>query len=235
MGNARGGEVNVPIDWSRVRGITFDAGGTLLAPWPSVGDVYAEVARRHGVNVEAADLTERFRKAWRGRGAFQYALKSWEQLVDETFEGLCAPPSGTFFPELYEAFAKPAAWRVYDDVWATLEGIRDRGLPMAIISNWDERLLPLLKKMGLAEFFSAFLISNHVGACKPDPKIFQAASMALNVPAANLLHVGDSQSEDFDGSRAAGFQGVLVDYSSEGLRRPIRTVLSGLEMNGRKV
>ncbi len=32
----------IPFDLSGVRAVTFDAGGTLLTPHPSVGEVYAE-------------------------------------------------------------------------------------------------------------------------------------------------------------------------------------------------
>ena len=35
-----------------VKAVTFDVGGTLIEPWPSVGHAYAEVAQRHGVEVE---------------------------------------------------------------------------------------------------------------------------------------------------------------------------------------
>ena len=30
-----------------IQAVTFDVGGTLIRPWPSVGHVYAEVAARH--------------------------------------------------------------------------------------------------------------------------------------------------------------------------------------------
>ncbi len=34
---------------ARIRTVTFDVGGTLIRPWPSVGHVYAETAAGHGV------------------------------------------------------------------------------------------------------------------------------------------------------------------------------------------
>src|ERR1700722_18252190 len=49
-----------------VHAITFDVGGTLIQPWPSVGHVYAEVAARHGIKPEAAEtLNQRFAAAWK--------------------------------------------------------------------------------------------------------------------------------------------------------------------------
>src|SRR5262249_44700851 len=49
-----------------VRAITFDVGGTLIQPWPSVGHIYAEVAAHHGrrdISVEA--LNRQFAAAWK--------------------------------------------------------------------------------------------------------------------------------------------------------------------------
>src|SRR5580700_10426449 len=43
-----------------IRAVTFDVGGTLIEPWPSVGRVYAEVAARHGLEVAAEDLDRQF-------------------------------------------------------------------------------------------------------------------------------------------------------------------------------
>jgi hypothetical protein len=50
---------------SGIRAVTFDVGGTLIEPWPSVGRVYAEVAARHGVEVAAEAWTVNL--PWLGR------------------------------------------------------------------------------------------------------------------------------------------------------------------------
>src|SRR4051794_26344427 len=38
--------------WTGIDGIVFDAVGTLIDPYPSVAEVYAEAARRQGVHIE---------------------------------------------------------------------------------------------------------------------------------------------------------------------------------------
>ena len=45
--------------------VYFDAGGTLLDPYPSVGAVYAQAGRRHGLSASATDLELAFRENWR--------------------------------------------------------------------------------------------------------------------------------------------------------------------------
>ena len=41
---------------SKFKAVFFDAGGTLLHPFPSVGEIYEEVASRYGCRVNANEL-----------------------------------------------------------------------------------------------------------------------------------------------------------------------------------
>ena len=196
----------------QIRAVTFDIGGTLIQPWPSVGHVYAEVARRHGVkDVSPEFLEARFKAAWRGRKHFNETRTGWQELVDEAFHGLAAqPPSATFFPELYERFAHAEAWRIFDDVLPTLDALAARGVRLGVISNWDERLRELLRRLHLDAYFESIIISCEVGSSKPAPVIFEQAAARLDLPPASILHVGDSMEMDLQGARAAGFRSVQV-------------------------
>lgn len=189
-----------------IQAVTFDVGGTLLAPHPSVGAVYARVAAAHGFpGLSPEDLTQRFHRAWGRRGTFQYDRDDWARIVDEVFHELIpSPPSTSFFPSLYEAFAQPSAWHLYDDVLPTLEALAAQGVDLGIISNWDERLRPLLRHLRLDRYFTCFAISCEAGFAKPSPVVFGEALRQLGRPAAAVLHVGDSLNEDFAGATGAG-------------------------------
>ena len=196
---------------SAIRAVTLDVGGTLIQPWPSVGHVYAAVASRHGLQLSPEDLNRQFAAAWRTKRDFSHTQSGWSELVDRTFAGLVeTPPSRSFFPALYAEFASPSAWRIYDDVLPCLEQLRRRGLKVGAISNWDERLRPLLKDLGLVTWFDAIVISVEAGSAKPHPAIFQRAAHELQTDPAAILHLGDSRVEDFAAARAAGFQALLL-------------------------
>ena len=62
---------------TRIRAVTFDAGGTLIEPWPSVGGVYAQVAAEFGLSCDAETLNRGFGQAWRGRSDFNYTRAEW--------------------------------------------------------------------------------------------------------------------------------------------------------------
>jgi putative hydrolase of the HAD superfamily len=200
----------------KITAVTFDVGGTLLQPWPSVGHVYAEVAAQHGKRVDPAVLNRQFARAWRARKDFHHGRGEWAALVDDTFAGLVERlPSETFFPELYERFAHPEAWRVFDDVLPALDALAGHGLILGIISNWDERLASLLTKLGLTKYFDAVTVSCDVGFTKPSPVIFEHAAKKLGLAPETILHVGDSQEHDIAGATGAGFQACLLDRKAD--------------------
>lgn len=189
-----------------LQAVTFDAGGTLIQPWPSVGHVYAEVAAAHGFkNLSPEVLGARFKTAWRAATSFNYTRAGWQELVESTFAGLLDGPAVPFFPELYEHFSRAAAWRIFDDVLPALDALAARGLRLGVISNWDERLAILLERLKLEKYFSTIVVSCDVGFTKPSPVIFEHAAAKLGLPPGAILHVGDSYELDVLGAKAAGF------------------------------
>ncbi len=200
-----------------IRGVSLDAGGTLIHPWPSVGHVYADEATRHGCRrLDAAELNLRFKQAWRNRhNGFRHTREEWSDMVDATFADLIPEtPSTSFFPTLYERFVQPDVWKIFPDVMPVLEALHHNRIPVVITSNWDTRLRPLLKGLGLNQHFQDVLISLELGSTKPDAGIFAAAAKSLRLPPSEILHVGDDPHADTAGALAAGFHARTVDRSS---------------------
>ena len=214
-----------------VRALFFDVGGTLLHPFPSVGAVYASVANRHGIATTAEAMERAFRQSWAalGRTGLTVSRKEWWREV--VFASL-GQQNEACFEELYRAFARPEAWRVFPDVEATLQAAQARGLQIGIISNWDERLRPLLGAVGLARYFKTMTISCEVGVEKPDAEIFLAALRAAGVTASETVHIGDSYDHDVRGAEAVGMTAILVDRGAgEATRlRDLRDVWAKLDV-----
>jgi len=216
-----------------IQAVTFDLGNTLIEPWPSVGHVYAEVAAAHGCgSFPPEELERRFRAAFHRFGGLVNTKSEWSSIVDETFAGLSPePPSKSFFPELYERFATAGAWRLFGDVLPTLAALRKRGVKLGVISNWDDRLRPLLRSLGIENQFDIIVVSCEVGASKPAPTIFAAAANRLGVPAHAILHVGDDFEMDVRGARAAGLGAAQVDRKTQaGLDGQIQSLLDLLAL-----
>lgn len=111
--------------------------------------------------------------------------------------------------------------RLFDDVVPALEGLRRKGLRMAVISNWDTSLHRAIEGHGLTEYFELRVASLEYGVEKPDPALFCAALEVAKVAPNAALHVGDDPLDDVRGAKSAGLHAVLIDRSQEELL-PIR-------------
>jgi HAD superfamily hydrolase (TIGR01509 family) len=111
---------------------------------------------------------------------------------------------------LYERHRDPAAWQPYPDAGEVLRALRERGVPVAVVSNigWDLR--PVFRAHGLDRYVDVFVLSFEHGVRKPDPRIFRTACDALGVPPRDTVMVGDDAGAD-GGAAALGCRVLLVD------------------------
>ena len=211
-----------------VAAVTFDVTHTLLA-CPTLGQQYADVLARHGIAVLAGDVEAAIPLVWQelacaatpARDRFVHHPKGargfWRHFVERTCELIDAPrPSAFAAAELFDRFAQPDAWEVAPGTRPMLAELKRRGLKLAVISNWDQRLPLLLERLDLADPFDTFAISAIVGAEKPHPRIFETALAALGVAAERALHVGDSRRDDVEGALGVGMQALLLSPSGDG-------------------
>jgi putative hydrolase of the HAD superfamily len=194
-----------------------------MKPTRGVGESYATYAAKYGVSVAPSDLSERFRVSFNEapRLAFPGASADtvvvlerdwWKSLVAKVFEPWSPIEKfDEFFAELFGYFAEPSAWSLYPEVPETLERLRQRGLQLSVISNFDSRLVRILHGLGVGACFEEIFVSSRVGSAKPDPQIFHAALKHHRLDPGQGLHVGDSEINDRRGANNAGLRGVLVD------------------------
>lgn len=104
-------------------------------------------------------------------------------------------------------------FRAFDDAAPVLGQLRNRGLRLVVVSNWDCSLAEVLEQIGLRDHVDAVVTSAEVGAPKPDRRIFEAALERAGCDAGECVHVGDSPVADVDGAQAAGIRGLLLDRS----------------------
>ncbi len=114
---------------------------------------------------------------------------------------------------LYDLDPTPSAWQIYPDTVAVLELLRDRGAPVAVLSNiaWDVR--PIFKHFGIDHLITSYVLSYEVGVKKPDPEIFRIACVGLGFAERprDVLMVGDNRVAD-GGATAIGCEFRLVEH-----------------------
>lgn len=202
-----------------IRGIVFDAVGTLIEARPTVGTAYTEAAARQGVSLTLREVRARFSRAFRtdedhelrGPGATDEAteLRRWRRIVAEVLPEISDPARA--FDELWEHFAEPSSWTVHEDALAALVAFESAGLRLRVASNFDARLRCVLRGHArLARFAESAIISSEVGYRKPHPAFFEAVCRNLDLGPDEVLCIGDDLENDVLGPLRAGLRAVLV-------------------------
>ena len=208
--------------------IFLDAVGTLFGVAGSVGEIYSDISRQHGIDVEPEALNQSFFRAFQAAPEMAFPNSDpltipqqeydwWRAIAQQTFSSAGVIDRFVdfdgFFADLYAHFATAAPWVVYPDVLAALKRWQQQGIDLGIISNFDSRLYRVLVELNLGDYFSSITLSSEAGVAKPDPLIFATALEKHHCDSAQAWHVGDSRTEDVEGARAAGLRGIW-------LRRP---------------
>ena len=219
----------------KFKGIFFDAGNTLLSVYPSVGSIYADVARSFGLEITKEAIEHSFREMWSQtaplvsneghRLSYEKERDWWKYLVREVFrDHLASMDFEQFFDHLYRRFAEADCWRLYDDVRNVLDQLRERGLRLAIISNWDSRLPVLCDQLGIRSYFETLVVSAIVGYEKPHPNIFQIALEETGLSPQDVMYIGDDPFLDYQAARKVGIHSLHLDRYNRFPDHPDRIV-----------
>jgi putative hydrolase of the HAD superfamily len=216
-----------------IRAVLLDALGTLVElerPWPHLvaelearGVVVAEEQARAAMLAEMAYYRAHHDEAgdWPG---LKDLRRRCAAVVQEEL-GLALP-----LQDVLDALLGAIRFRAYPEVPAALARLRERGVRLAVVSNWDVSLHDVLERTDLRRHVDAVVISAEEGVAKPDPAIFRIALERLDAEAAVTVHVGDSLEHDVAGARAAGLQAVLVARDGAAAPEGVRAVSSLAEL-----
>jgi len=240
-----------------VKVVFFDAAGTLFDTRQPAGSIYAQVARRHGVNVTDQEVNAAFRRVFHAAPGLAFGVGHspqelrrleknwWRRLVEQTFSQLARfDDFDAYFEELFELFAKPETWSPAPDALDVLQALKRRNhISLGIISNFDARVYGILSAYGMLEYLDSVTISSEAGYAKPAPEIFRIALEKHSVAPNEALHVGDSPALDVQGASAVGIGAVLYDPRSQwrsaipgaiGYVKSLQELLSLVEVTGQR-
>ncbi|CAO2037336.1 unnamed protein product [Urochloa humidicola] len=214
---------------SKLRLVTVDVTGTLIAYRGQLGDYYCMAAKSAGMPCpDYARVHQGFKLAYAdmsrrhpcfGHAAAMPTADWWKVCVrdsfsragyeydDDTFERI--------FRRIYATFGSSAPYTVFPDAHRFLRWLRRRGLAVGIVSNAEHRyrdvVLPALGLNQGSEWdFGVF--SGVAGVEKPDRRIYEAALEAAGgVAPAEALHIGDSLRKDYAPARGLGMHALLLD------------------------
>jgi putative hydrolase of the HAD superfamily len=189
------------------RAVFLDALGTLVElepPW---------VLLRHRVPAEVSD--ERLVAGVRAEMDY-YKEHAQEGHDAESLADLRARCAALLSRELgveigVRELVESVRMSAYPDAEPALRSLRERGLKLIVVSNWDCSLGTVLERCGLAALLDGAISSAEAGSRKPDPGIFGPALELAGCEPGEALHVGDTAEEDVAGAEAAGIRVLLID------------------------
>lgn len=201
------------------RTILFDLYGTLVDFLPDdYANVLAKLARRLSIPAPA------FTEAW---------LADWSLLeighietVAEYIEHVCCKV-GTSPAEGAVSQAEEAHYRYQagllsprPETLQLLEGLRNHGIGLAIISNCPPETVELWDSCPLSPYFSVAVLSPVVKLRKPDRRIFEVALDELQAEPSEALMVGDSWEADVLGAYRAGIKPLWLNVAQKPSQDP---------------
>jgi putative hydrolase of the HAD superfamily len=206
-----------------LKAVFFDAAGTLFETRAPVAEIYAGLAREFGLEAKPRSIGAAFRRAFGsapglafGAGRQPQELRKlerewWRQRVAETFARIGKfADFDAYFDRLFATFADPLTWKAYPEAIPALRRLKDQGLIIGLISNFDHRVYGVLEGLGLGATLDSTTISSEAGYAKPAPEIFELALSKHGLACSECLHVGDSIPLDIEGAKAAGINPILM-------------------------
>lgn len=187
--------------------VLFDLDGTLVDSAPDLADSVAHALTAVGMPVPTLDEV----RAYIGEGAKKLIHRSLTRDPDGVADEALFREASELFFDHYAANLCVRS-RLYPGVVATLNRLRQRGCPLACVTNKPARFTaPLLEALGLDGFFAVSVSGDSLPEKKPHPAPLQFAASALGMTAADCTMVGDTVT-DIQAARNAGMPVIAVDY-----------------------
>ncbi|MEO5863651.1 MAG: HAD-IA family hydrolase [Nitrospiraceae bacterium] len=209
--------------------IFFDAAETLFHINGSVADIYLTHAVQYGFRQtpdSEASIAQAFQRAFRDASPPVFAATDpsdlkrcerlwWFDIVHNVFYRVgMFERFDEFFEQVFQVFEDPRSWVLFPETHAVLTKLRQEGFELGIVSNFDSRLFPVMRGLGIDRLFDTVTIASLVRAAKPASKIFEIAIEKHAVDPEEAVHVGDSMRDDVEGATKAGLTGILLDRES---------------------
>jgi putative hydrolase of the HAD superfamily len=188
--------------------VTVDGFGTLLRLTDPVPALVAALAR-HGVDA-APETVER---AFAAEASY-YRPRSHLGVDETTLAALRRECARVFLDAagvavdadaFAEDFVGALRFELVPGAAEAAAELRERGLRLAVVANWDVSLHERLAELGAGDLFDAVVTSAEAGAPKPDPAAFLLALERLGARPERAVHVGDEPLDE-QGARAAGLR-----------------------------
>ncbi len=187
--------------------ILIDVDGTLVDSVPDLAYCVDEMMK--AVNLQSHG--EAKVRHWVGNGVERLVRRALIGQLDGEPDDALFEQAYPIFMELYKENTSKRSC-LYPGVKEGLDYLKQSGFKLGCVTNKAEAFThPLLKDLGLFDYFESVVSGDSLEKKKPDPLPLTYSAEKLGVVPEDSLMLGDSIS-DVKAARAAGFQIICMSY-----------------------
>ena len=196
------------IDFSKIRGVILDFGGTLDTDGTHWSRVIESAYQEAGVALTNEDFREAYIYAERELARTLHILPHHNfgdmLLIKVKIELQYLSEHGLFAPVLIDSKAREIADICHEAVVKqtsqsaeVLKALAEKW-PLVLVSNFYGNIETVLSEFGIRQYFKAIIESAKVGVRKPDSRIFQLGIDTLGIKPEETLVIGDNYKKDIE-------------------------------------
>ena len=187
--------------------VLIDVDGTLVDSVPDLAFCVDEMLKALDMPVRGEDRV----RHWVGNGVERLVRRGLINQLDGEPDDALFEKAMPIFNALYaENTSKRSA--LYPGVKEAMEFLKSQDVKIGCVTNKAAQFtLPILKDLGIADYFEIVICGDTLEKKKPDPMPLLHAAEKLGVKPEASLILGDSMS-DVKAARAAGFDIVCMSY-----------------------
>jgi putative hydrolase of the HAD superfamily len=213
-----------------INGVIFDLGSTLIEFRGEWGAIFRGMSqdliaylRDHGFVMDFARFDQRYQEI-----VDQFYTRGQQDWVEYTAEYTLRYALAEFgYPEVSDqvlrdglaaAYAQgELLWQPFDDVYRTLDTLKERGYQIGLISNARDaaNVERLIDQARLRPWLDPIVISANAGVRKPNPRIFKIVLDYWHLPPEKVVMVGDMLGADVLGAHNVGMRAVWAMMQNE--------------------
>lgn len=210
-----------------IQAIALDAVGTLIHTVQPVATSYVKVAAKHGVHLSQVEVANRFSSAIERHSidlrfdSFGLATneeierKWWRNFIADVLQ-IDSDQAHLVFDDLWDYFAQPSAWRLYDDAIELIAFLELKQIPWVIASNFDARLHQICAADPHLSKAKSVFVSSEVFWRKPSVHFFTHLIAQMKLEPSQILMIGDDPVADFEAAINASMRAVRLQRNGKG-------------------
>lgn len=187
--------------------VLIDVDGTLVDSVPDLAWCVDAMMRELGLPERGEERV----RHWVGNGVERLVKRALINQLDGEPESELYEKALPVFQALYSENTSKRSC-LYDGVTEALGFLKTTGVRIGCVTNKASQFtLPILKDLGISDYFETVLCGDMVERKKPDPQPLLMVAEQLGVEPAESMMLGDSMS-DVKAARAAGFSIICMSY-----------------------